>query len=138
MAGWNSTALNNKKGFERKSSFTKEEIVEFWNKHKQAEQEHLQAATLLATELKLAHQDTFSKVDGSTSEEVDGDAATSIEEELEKSDSFKDWWTKSSWAFLNEPAMKRMEAAHYKYLAQFHVADPLEKASSAPSSPQSH
>lgn len=137
MAGWNSPALNNKQGFERSSSFTKEEIEEFWNKHKLAQQEHLQAAASVANELKLAHQDNTSKEDGSSNEEVDGEEAPSVEEELEKQNSFKDWWTKSSWAFLNEPAMKRMEAANYKYLAQFHVVDPIEKASSAPSSPHS-
>lgn len=30
------------------------------------------------------------------------------------------WWTKSNWAFLNEPPV--MEAASSKYAAQFHVA----------------
>ncbi|KAL2585579.1 hypothetical protein AAZV13_13G006000 [Glycine max] len=31
------------------------------------------------------------------------------------------WWTKSSWAFLNEPPV--IEASSNKYASQFHVAN---------------
>ncbi|KAI5067038.1 hypothetical protein GOP47_0017566 [Adiantum capillus-veneris] len=137
MAGWNSPTLNSKQGgYARSSSFTKYEIEEFKNKQKLAEEEHHKAAVLLAAELTQAHQDISIKVDQrKKAVQADGgepsSAPLSVEEELERLNSFKDWWTKSSWAFLNDPAMKRMEAANHKYKAQFHVAAPA-------SPPKSH
>ncbi|MCO5589137.1 hypothetical protein L7F22_043103 [Adiantum nelumboides] len=130
MAGWNSpTRPNSKQGaYARSSSFTKYEIEEFKNRQKFAKEEHLKAAALLAAELAQAHQDGM-KVDQLKKgvQLADGEPSSVpvwVEEELERLNSFKDWWTKSSWAFLNDSAMKRMDATNYKYKSQFHVAAP--------------
>eukprot|EP00250_Pteridium_aquilinum_P023075 c26160_g1_i1 orf=115-549(-) len=139
MAGWDSPRLKSKHGprFERSSSCTKEEIEEFWNKHKLAEQERLQAASALTEQLKRANQQDTPMEDRNSNSERDGETLASIEDDLEKLNSFNDWWTKSSWAFLNEPAMKRIEAANYKYKTQFQVADLANQAPPIPSFPHS-
>jgi len=33
----------------------------------------------------------------------------------------KAWWTRSNWAFLNEPPLMAMEGSAHKYAAQYHV-----------------
>ncbi|OAY66798.1 uncharacterized protein LOC109719629 [Ananas comosus] len=45
-------------------------------------------------------------------------------EEVEggKPDITGDWWTRSNWAFLNEPPRDEMNDSAQKYTAQFHVA----------------
>lgn len=123
MAGWNSPVLNSKQaGIARSTSFTREEIEDFWNRKKNAEEEHRRAAADLAMELKAQQTET---VDGNSTHHINSEQLPSVEEELEKLNSFRDWWTKTNWAFLNEPAMKRMEAGNlYKYTTQFHVAAP--------------
>lgn len=34
----------------------------------------------------------------------------------------RDWWTRSSWAFLNEPPQEEPSATAQRYTPQFHVA----------------
>nr|CAD1816809.1 unnamed protein product [Ananas comosus var. bracteatus] len=45
-------------------------------------------------------------------------------EEVEggKPDITGDWWTRSNWAFLNEPPRDEVNDSAQKYTAQFHVA----------------
>ncbi|KAH7387891.1 hypothetical protein KP509_16G047200 [Ceratopteris richardii] len=108
----------------RSSSFTKGEIDAFWNKQKLSEQAHFEAALRLAEEIQHTEVETI-KDDDNKSVDVSDDSISSsssvVDEELERSNSFKDWWTKSNWAFLNEPAIQRMESADRNYAAQLNV-----------------
>ncbi|KAH7387889.1 hypothetical protein KP509_16G047100 [Ceratopteris richardii] len=126
MPGWDSPAMkSNLARYGRSSSFTKGEIEEFWNKQRLAEHAHFEAAVRLTEEIQQSHEETTKVEDNkdiNSSGESLSNSSRSVEEELDSSMSFKDWWTKSNWAFLNEPAIKRMESADKNYSAQFNVA----------------
>lgn len=36
-------------------------------------------------------------------------------------------WTRSNWAFLNEPPHEDVNKSSYKYVSQFHVAEATKK-----------
>lgn len=121
MAGWASPVLGTKQAsLARKTSFTREEIETYWKAKRDLEEEHSRAAAELAMQIKP--QESPNTVAEETTVEPNASESPSVEEELEKVGSYKDWWTKSSWAFLNEPPIKRLEAANYKYTSQHQVA----------------
>ncbi|XP_054818662.1 uncharacterized protein LOC129318113 [Prosopis cineraria] len=122
MSGWDSPTLDPKSAkLERNKSLTKEEIDAFWRSRKQIEEEHLKAISRTSENNEASkHQESekSSSVDLARMKEfMGGDTSNSWEQLMKKNC----WWTKSSWAFLNEPPV--MEAAANKYAAQFHVAD---------------
>ncbi|MED6118409.1 hypothetical protein PIB30_002115 [Stylosanthes scabra] len=104
MAGWDSPTLDPKSETrKRNKSLTKEEISAYWRTKKKIEQEHL---TSVLSVKKAMDKDDVTTLD--------------LEHHINKNDC--DWWTKSSWAFLNEPP--EMEpASKNKYASQFHVAN---------------
>ncbi|CAL0323816.1 unnamed protein product [Lupinus luteus] len=116
MAGWGSKSATLK----RTGSLTKEEIDAYWKSKKEIEDEHLRAISNLS-ETSQANKGPEKKLLKSMSMPVPRlkeSLGTSSEHlKIKKSDC---WWTKSSWAFLNEPP--RTEAAPNKYASQFHVA----------------
>ncbi|KAJ4739663.1 DNA polymerase epsilon catalytic subunit A [Rhynchospora pubera] len=63
--------------------------------------------------LSRSHNDVWSVVTPTTNQSPD--------EITSNSNTSGDWWTRSSWAFLNEPPRDETHTAH-KYTAQFHVA----------------
>ncbi|GLJ19472.1 hypothetical protein SUGI_0351610 [Cryptomeria japonica] len=135
MPGWDSPRSG---GIEKRKSSTQEEIENFWKIKREVEEEHLKAAT--ETVSTISEDDTLiSKILGS------GKQAFSAKRPacLEISNSFSDrdsedaqfvkdedslrnknltWWTRSKWAFLNEPPLSEMEGPAHKYTAQHHVA----------------
>lgn len=46
------------------------------------------------------------------------ETGTDLEKLLQKTG----WWTRSNWAYLNEPPVIGPEGASHKFAAQFHVA----------------
>jgi len=52
-------------------------------------------------------------------EEVDTGDADAAGESAGKS---RDWWTRSNWAFLNEPPQEVAPGTAHSYTPQFHVA----------------
>ncbi|KAK4599796.1 hypothetical protein RGQ29_009725 [Quercus rubra] len=126
MAGWDSPHQDPKSvAYKRNLSLTKEEIS-YWKAKKKAEGEHL--------------SDVISSPSGSTQESTFGDYGKKFERSnsaplanikegfmhresetsLEKIIKKNDWWTRSNWAFLNEPPLS--EGASNSYTSQFHVA----------------
>ncbi|OIV96333.1 hypothetical protein TanjilG_09760 [Lupinus angustifolius] len=126
MAGWDSSTLDPKSArVERNRSLTKEEINAFWRTKKEIEEEHLRAVSKLSENIQVSkykeiekfHKSSTTVPLASIKESLDMDVNTSLEQLIKKNG----WWTKSSWAFLNEPPI--MEAASNKYASQFHVAN---------------
>ncbi|KAF7817581.1 uncharacterized protein G2W53_031550 [Senna tora] len=121
MAGWDSPTLDPKSAtFQRNRSLTKEEIDAYWRSKKEIEEEHLRAISRISENSTEGEDRKFEESEKSSSmtfnriKELDVD--TSLEQLIKKNG----WWTKSSWAFLNEPPAT--EAASNKYESQFHIA----------------
>ncbi|XP_010907757.1 uncharacterized protein [Elaeis guineensis] len=126
MSGWDSPFLDpDTVRLERNRSLTKEEIEIFWKLHKKTEEEEgenfqndshspKQSQEMDAIRLKkfaLRHQLEKGEKPGDNPDELDT-----------KPDKSGDWWTRSNWAFLNEPPRDEMDDSAQKYTAQFHVA----------------
>ncbi|XP_027355948.1 uncharacterized protein LOC113865531 [Abrus precatorius] len=126
MAGWDSIALDPESAtLERNRSLTKEEIDAYWRTRKNIEEEHLRAISNLSDTIqakKYEESDRFHKSSpmplARIKESLGMDVDTKSLEQLIKKNG---WWTKSSWAFLNEPPV--IEAASNNYVSQFHVAN---------------
>ncbi|KAH1244328.1 hypothetical protein GmHk_06G014983 [Glycine max] len=121
MAGWDSLTLDPESAtIERNRSLTKEEINAFWKTKKEAELEHLKALSKLSETIRARKCEYSENSHRSSTATValgmDGDKK-SLENLIKKNC----WWTKSSWAFLNEPPV--IEAASNKYASQFQVAN---------------
>ncbi|KAG0482266.1 hypothetical protein HPP92_010350 [Vanilla planifolia] len=98
MAGWDSPFLDpDTARIERNRSLTREEIKAFRRKH-----EGLQKK---GREQKRFESQRSMVVDKFDAENITGD-----------------WWTKSDWAFLNEPPLDETGKT-YSYASQFHVAE---------------
>ncbi|KAK7280671.1 hypothetical protein RJT34_25738 [Clitoria ternatea] len=121
MAGWGSKSATLK----RNRSLTKDEIDAYWKSKKKIEEEHLQAISSLSDETVQGsgskNREPERKFQKSITMPVtrvkDSFTDTSLEQLIKKNG----WWTKSNWAFLNEPPVS--EGASNKYAAQFHVAN---------------
>lgn len=107
---------------ERNRSLTKEDIDTFWKSKKEIEDEHLKAITSLSKTIQPGKYEDSDNLHKSKTvpfvriKESLGVGDTSLEHLMKKNA----WWTKSNWAFLNEPPV--IESATNKYASQFHVA----------------
>ncbi|KAL2318752.1 hypothetical protein Fmac_032628 [Flemingia macrophylla] len=126
MAGWHSTHMDPKSAtLERNRSLTKDEIDAYWKSKKKIEEEHLRAISSLSDTIQVTkHTESEKMLQKSMTMPVtrvrdymNMDVDTSLEQLIKKNG----WWTKSSWAFLNEPPV--IETASNKYTSQFHVAN---------------
>ncbi|KAH9575703.1 hypothetical protein CY35_01G124400 [Sphagnum magellanicum] len=116
MAGWSSNPLDAEAAMNRsKSSLTNEEIEAFWRSREKAMEEHLKDAAAQ----KVADQAESSGT-GSTPIPIQGERVVVEESNLPIAAS-PDWWTRSNWAFLNDPPESHTDARH-KYTPQFDVA----------------
>ncbi|KAH8975305.1 hypothetical protein BDL97_01G149200 [Sphagnum fallax] len=116
MAGWSSNPLDAESAMNRsKSSLTNEEIEAFWRSREKAMEEHLKDAAAQ----KVADQAESSGT-GSAPIPIQGEQVVVEESNLPIAAS-PDWWTRSNWAFLNEPPESHTDARH-KYTPQFDVA----------------
>lgn len=118
MAGWSTSPSRSADAMKRSSSsLTKEEVERFWRSKKLLVQEHLDEAhkdAAVSPRMRIARQMT-----------EDMDAQQKLNEAEGVSLSLPDissraWWTKSKWAFLNDPPT--IEVKQTKYVAQFDVA----------------
>ncbi|XP_020219906.1 uncharacterized protein LOC109802903 [Cajanus cajan] len=128
MAGWDSQTLDPESAtIERNRSLTKEEINAYWRTKKETELEHLRAISKLSETIQArkcedsencikSNSVALARIKESLGMDVDVDQK-SLEQLIKKNG----WWTKSSWAFLNEPPV--IEVASNKYASQFHVAN---------------
>ncbi|XP_068642326.1 uncharacterized protein [Aristolochia californica] len=138
MAGWDTPVPDPKHvKYQKNNSFTKAEIEAFWNSKKRIEEEHLKEISgLVQTNQEGALQNEAGPgLRRSSSLPLTDHKSESIQlheaiSDLEKLTKASDWWTRSKWAFLNEPPVTAMEGPAYKYAAQYHVAN-LAKSKSA-------
>ncbi|CAD5183141.1 unnamed protein product [Musa acuminata subsp. malaccensis] len=135
MAGWSSPVVDPEKALlKRNKSLTKEEIDSFWRLHRptKEEEEDFQASLSSPRTPQVAFL-SFDAV--SSSFESDGLRLKKTVmgfpdiPDMEKPPKTGDWWTRSNWAFLNEPPRDELSDSAHKYTAQFHVADLAVKKS---------
>nr|XP_023883944.1 uncharacterized protein LOC111996221 [Quercus suber]POE71061.1 hypothetical protein CFP56_57095 [Quercus suber] len=129
MAGWGSPYQDPKSvAYKRNLSLTKEEISSYWKaKNKEAEGEH-RSDILSSPSGSSTQESTFGdsgkKFERSNSAPLanrrEGFMHMDTETSLEKIIKKNGWWTRSNWAFLNEPPLS--EGASNTYTSQFHVA----------------
>ncbi|XP_072968965.1 uncharacterized protein [Typha angustifolia] len=123
MAGWDSPVMDeNKVRARRNKSLTKEEIEAFRKLHRktEGEEEEEQGSPTLASPKQSPRLSRLLRVHSAPPSPQIHD-----EEDLSNSnkpDKTGDWWTRSNWAFLNEPPLDEAQDSARKYTAQFHVA----------------
>jgi hypothetical protein len=113
MAGWNSPVLHSRRESCKGSiSLTKQAIESFWETKRVIEELCALAEWALAEKQgKLLLMQT-----SETEEEIENKP----EEQETISFGIKDWWTKSSYAFLNQPPLMTMDGVpKYRFSAQY-------------------
>ncbi|CAL0311444.1 unnamed protein product [Lupinus luteus] len=104
-------------------SVTKREIAKFWRQKRNEEEDHLFAAIKAAARIRarnLSEQDYWSfELSLNTYHDEDGTKDATEKRVTVGNDSkndgkeirvgIKDWWTKSNYAYLNQPALDSME-----------------------------
>lgn len=114
MAGWDSHTTDPKSAsLERNRSLTNEEIDAFWRSKKETEDEHLKVISNLSRTIQPGKYEDIVPLARPMKKSFGMD----VDKNMKKNG----WWTKSNWAFLNEPPV--MEAPTNKYASQYHVAN---------------
>ncbi|KAG2666704.1 hypothetical protein I3843_15G074400 [Carya illinoinensis] len=135
MAGWDSRVQDPESvAYKRNRSFTREEIEAYWSAKKKAEEEHLRDICIPSSDSiqERKFEESVKKFERSKSAPVDNTRQQGFmetEKSLEKLIMKNGWWTRSSWAFLNEPPV--FEAASNSYASQFHIASSAASKSNA-------
>ncbi|KAJ4842074.1 hypothetical protein Tsubulata_009419 [Turnera subulata] len=125
MAGWDSPVPDHKSGKYKKNwSFTKGEIEAYWKLKKKIEEEHLSAISSGSDTVEEGDTDGASLLRSSSlplaqtrTGFMDKETGASLEELIKKNG----WWTRSNWAFLNEPPA--LDRPSNTYSSQFHIAN---------------
>jgi hypothetical protein len=129
MAGWDSPVLGDdtKARRMRSRSLTKEEVEAFWRQQgKPAPEEGVTSPlasprpTMEKSPLGSSKQRSMSPVARGHEEIAEGDAAA--DDAGASPGKIRDWWTRSNWAFLNEPPLEEAPGTAHSYTPQFHVA----------------
>lgn len=100
-------------------SVTKEEIEKFWRRKKIEEEDHLLAAIKAAARIRARNlsEEEYRRFEESLEEDPKSnkeneDESSKIEENDHSKEirvGIKDWWTKSKYAYLNQPAIQSMD-----------------------------
>ncbi|PIN22103.1 hypothetical protein CDL12_05193 [Handroanthus impetiginosus] len=108
-------------------SVTNQEIAYYWKRRRMVEEDHLYAALKAAARVRARNLSDYDYLQFQDSLKEDYEST----EKQNTSKSFgekeirvgiKDWWTKSNYAYLNQPAMKMFDSPrrqYYTYLPQF-------------------
>ncbi|XP_042395167.1 uncharacterized protein LOC121985649 [Zingiber officinale] len=121
-------------------SFTREEIDRYWRMRRMVEEDHLlfaekAAARIRAKAFKEEDQRRFEELLKEMLEEKEDEKADAGENK-EPQIGIKDWWTKSKYAYLNQPAIKSMGMGEKKapglHEACFYLFPPVEPACVTP------
>ena len=99
----------------RNRSLTKEEVEAFWKQRRRSEEAESPFGSLESP------GGGSTKAAGASSPKVrvDGFLPGGGADSPSKS---RDWWTRSNWAFLNEPPQEEPSGRAQSYTPQFHVA----------------
>ncbi|EEF52594.1 uncharacterized protein LOC8288949 [Ricinus communis] len=120
MAGWDSPVLDPKSvKYKKNWSFTKEEIEAYWKLKKKTEEEHLKAISTPSEDDTNYDDNDGIKLKRSSS--LPEARTKEKEKSLEKLITENGWWTRSNWAFLNEPPV--LDRSSNTYASQFHIAN---------------
>lgn len=127
MAGWDSPMLDAKQvRLHLNNSMTKEEIANYWREKRIIEEEHLLSAFKSAARIKarIFTAEDYKRFEDSLAEDEKTQMKSTGETDEEKRIGIKDWWTKSNYAYLNQPPLTTVEPAKpkCKYTAQFDIA----------------
>jgi len=93
-------------------SVTKREIAKFWRQKRIVEEDHLLAAIKAAARLRARNltEKEYLSFELSLKDDCDEDEANNkVDEDKEVRVGIKDWWTKSKYAYLNQPALASMD-----------------------------
>lgn len=129
MAGWDSPVLGHdekKVHARRNRSLTKEEVEAFWKQRRRSSEngggELASPLASPATESPFGSSEKQAR--SSPAVRVDGflHAAGDDDVGADSPSKSRDWWTRSTWAFLNEPPQEEPSARAQRYTPQFHVA----------------
>jgi len=126
MAGWDSPFLGDdtKARGMRNRSLTKEDVEAFWRQQGKPVPEDDVTSPLafpgrtLEKSSKQRNRSPASPVVRGHDQISTGDAADAGESPSKS----RDWWTRSNWAFLNEPPQEEAPGTAHSYTPQFHVA----------------
>ncbi|XP_043709515.1 uncharacterized protein LOC122658567 [Telopea speciosissima] len=102
-------------------SVTKQEIAKYWRQKRMEEEDHLLSAIKAAARIRARNltEEDYKRFEESLNDDTtdakkkDEDntttttTTTNVEKELRVG--IKDWWTKSKYAYLNQPAIESME-----------------------------
>lgn len=134
MAGWDSPVLGDdtKARVMRNRSLTKEEVEAFWRQRGKPAREDGGGETLAVdvTSLFASPGRPMEKSPLGSSQRSRSPASSPVaagHEEIDAADAAdagksRDWWTRSNWAFLNEPPHEERPGTAHSYTPQFHVA----------------
>ncbi|URE03006.1 hypothetical protein MUK42_20213 [Musa troglodytarum] len=94
-------------------SVTRDEIDKYWRTRRMIEEDHLLAAEKAAARIraKALKEEDYRRFEESLKEmlnSADGDEDGKEGDDEELQIGIKDWWTKSKFAYLNQPAIKSM------------------------------
>ncbi|CAN4083490.1 unnamed protein product [Withania somnifera] len=99
-------------------SLTKQEIAKYWKQKRKNEEEHFLDAIKAAARIRARN---LSADDDDLENEMVPKNVSEMDEHMkEKRVGIKDWWTKSKYAYLNQPALKSMERNGSTYIPQLY------------------
>jgi len=127
MAGWDSPIRDAKQvRLHLNNSMTMEEIANYWRAKRIIEEEHLLSAFKSAARIKAQTFTTedYKRFEDSLAEDEKPQMKNTSDADQETRIGIKDWWTKSSYAYLNQPPLTTIEPRKpkYKYTTQFDIA----------------
>ncbi|XP_059623409.1 uncharacterized protein LOC132266535 [Cornus florida] len=93
-------------------SVTNQEIAKFWRQKRMEEEDHLLAAIKAAARIRARKltEDDYKRFEESLEDDDDAyNSSKNDENYKELRVGIKDWWTKSRYAYLNQPAIESMD-----------------------------
>ncbi|XP_050229926.1 uncharacterized protein LOC126679034 [Mercurialis annua] len=102
-------------------SVTKQEIANYWMKKHVEEEDHLLAAVKAAARIRARNltEEYYKQFEVSLKDD-DEHNATILDKDKKKNEiriGIKDWWTKSKYAYLNQPAMDSPNKRSFNYVS---------------------
>lgn len=111
-------------------SLTKQEIAKYWKQKRKTEEDHFLDAIKAAARIRARNfseenykhfVDSLKQDDDDKENEMATENISKIDDNIkEKRVGIKDWWTKSKYAYLNQPAVKSMERQGSTYIPQLY------------------
>ncbi|XP_002263132.4 uncharacterized protein LOC100247168 [Vitis vinifera] len=92
-------------------SVTNQEIAKFWRQKRMEEEDHLLAALKAAARIRAQKltEDEYQQYEESLEDADNEDNSKQAENDKALRVGIKDWWTKSKYAYLNQPAIGSMD-----------------------------